>query len=76
MSQTDFNAPRLFVDAPLSTGAALELDRDQANYLGNVLRLVSGSVTHIRRVRRTRMTSSLDGSPRVRTRRRCTWPNA
>ncbi len=42
MPQTDFNAPRLFVDAPMSAGVTLELDRNQANYLGNVLRLNSG----------------------------------
>lgn len=42
MPHTDFNAPRLFVDAPMSAGAGLELDRDQANYLGNVLRLAAG----------------------------------
>jgi len=42
MPQTDFRSPRLFVDAPLSDGAEVALDRDQANYLGNVLRLRSG----------------------------------
>lgn len=42
MPQTDFNAPRLFVDMAMSAGALLDLDRDQANYLGNVLRLASG----------------------------------
>jgi 16S rRNA (uracil1498-N3)-methyltransferase len=31
--------PRLFVTAPLSEGARVELDAAQANYLGNVLRL-------------------------------------
>jgi len=35
----DFRKPRLFVDQPLRAGAAVELDRNQANYLGNVLRL-------------------------------------
>ncbi|MBJ6124398.1 16S rRNA (uracil(1498)-N(3))-methyltransferase [Microvirga splendida] len=42
MAGYDFNAPRLFVDAPLRTGARVELDRGQANYLLNVLRLKSG----------------------------------
>lgn len=35
--------PRLFVRVPLSTGAAVGLDRAQANYLGNVLRLGEGA---------------------------------
>ena len=42
MPEYDFRAPRLFVDAALATGAAVALDRDQSNYLGNVLRLKSG----------------------------------
>jgi 16S rRNA (uracil1498-N3)-methyltransferase len=43
MPQLDFRSPRLFVDAPLAQGASVALDRDQANYLGNVLRLASGA---------------------------------
>jgi 16S rRNA (uracil1498-N3)-methyltransferase len=43
MPRLDFRSPRLFVDAPLATGASVALDRDQANYLGNVLRLSSGA---------------------------------
>jgi 16S rRNA (uracil1498-N3)-methyltransferase len=39
MPAHDFRSPRLFVDAPLAAGAAVALDRDQSNYLGNVLRL-------------------------------------
>ncbi|MCB8820403.1 16S rRNA (uracil(1498)-N(3))-methyltransferase [Microvirga rosea] len=39
MALYDFTAPRLFVDAPLSEGARISLDRAQANYLLNVLRL-------------------------------------
>ncbi|MGO4704749.1 16S rRNA (uracil(1498)-N(3))-methyltransferase [Microvirga sp. 2MCAF38] len=39
MAAYDFNAPRLFVEAPLQAGARVELDRAQANYLLNVLRL-------------------------------------
>ncbi|MEO8758163.1 MAG: 16S rRNA (uracil(1498)-N(3))-methyltransferase [Devosia sp.] len=31
--------PRVYVDAPLSAGASVELDRDQANHLVNVMRL-------------------------------------
>ena len=39
----DFRAPRLFVDAPLAQDARVALDRDQSNYLGNVLRLAAGA---------------------------------
>ena len=39
MPRYDFKSPRLFVDAPLAQNAVLELDRNQANYLLNVLRL-------------------------------------
>jgi 16S rRNA (uracil1498-N3)-methyltransferase len=42
MPAHDFRSPRLFVDAPLSPGASVALDRDQSNYLGNVLRLAAG----------------------------------
>jgi len=39
MPRYDFAAQRLFIDAPLAAGAAIEIDREQANYLLNVLRL-------------------------------------
>jgi 16S rRNA (uracil1498-N3)-methyltransferase len=42
MSELDFRAPRLFVDAPLSPGKTIALERNQSNYLGNVLRLAAG----------------------------------
>ena len=42
MAEYDFNAPRLFIDAPLRDGAQVALDRGQANYLLNVLRLKAG----------------------------------
>jgi 16S rRNA (uracil1498-N3)-methyltransferase len=42
MSRTDFRMPRLYVDAALAAEASVSLDADQANYLGNVLRLKSG----------------------------------
>ncbi|MBF9231761.1 16S rRNA (uracil(1498)-N(3))-methyltransferase [Microvirga alba] len=47
MSAYDFNAPRLFIDAPLSAGARIALDRGQANYLLNVLRLGTGDAVLI-----------------------------
>jgi 16S rRNA (uracil1498-N3)-methyltransferase len=42
MPQLDFRSPRLFVDAPLNAGIQAPLTREQANYLGNVLRLAPG----------------------------------
>jgi 16S rRNA (uracil1498-N3)-methyltransferase len=42
MPDYDFRAPRLFVNAALSAGAVVPLDRNQSNYLGNVLRLGAG----------------------------------
>lgn len=35
--------PRLFVSQPLGQGTTVELDQKQANYLGNVMRLGTGS---------------------------------
>ncbi|MBC7580621.1 MAG: 16S rRNA (uracil(1498)-N(3))-methyltransferase [Tardiphaga sp.] len=43
MPQADSRSPRLFVDAPLAADATLALDRNQSNYLGNVLRLGAGA---------------------------------
>jgi 16S rRNA (uracil1498-N3)-methyltransferase len=42
MPDVDFRSPRLFVDAALASGASIPLDRNQGNYLGNVLRLAAG----------------------------------
>jgi 16S rRNA (uracil1498-N3)-methyltransferase len=42
MPQLDFRTPRLFVDAALTPGETVALDRNQSNYLGNVLRLSAG----------------------------------
>ena len=43
MPSHDFRAPRLFVDVPLAQDARVPLDRDQSNYLGNVLRLAAAA---------------------------------
>src|SRR3954462_12692881 len=43
MARYDFRTQRLFVDQRLGTGAVITLDREQANYLLNVLRLKPGS---------------------------------
>ena len=42
MASYDFSAPRLYIDAGLAAGVVLALDRNQQNYLGNVLRLSEG----------------------------------
>lgn len=42
MPLADFRSPRLFVDAALAAGGRIALDRNQSNYLGNVLRLSAG----------------------------------
>jgi len=42
MPKLDNRSPRLFVDVPLAAGTGIALDRDQSNYLGNVLRLAAG----------------------------------
>jgi 16S rRNA (uracil1498-N3)-methyltransferase len=43
MARTDFRTPRLYVDAPLAERAEVKLDREQTNYLVNVLRLAGGA---------------------------------
>jgi 16S rRNA (uracil1498-N3)-methyltransferase len=43
MPQFDFRSPRVFVEAPLAAGASVDLDRNQSNYLGNVMRLAAGA---------------------------------
>ena len=42
MPQFDFRGPRLFVDAALAPGETVAIERNQSNYLGNVLRLAAG----------------------------------
>ena len=42
MPELDFRTPRLFIDAPLKAGESVALERNQSNYLGNVLRLAAG----------------------------------
>src|SRR5438128_4487284 len=42
MSRYDFRTIRLFVEVPLAAGAMVPLERDQTNYLVNVLRMKPG----------------------------------
>ena len=41
--RANFRMQRLFVDAPLSSGASVEANPEQFNYLANVLRLAEGA---------------------------------
>jgi 16S rRNA (uracil1498-N3)-methyltransferase len=43
MARYDFSTHRLYVDAALAPGVSIPLDRAQANYLTNVLRLPDGA---------------------------------
>ncbi len=47
MAAYDFTATRLFLEADLRAGEDVDLDRTQANYLLNVLRLPSGASIHV-----------------------------
>ena len=42
MPSIDFRTPRIYLDAALTGGGEVSFDRDQANYLRNVLRLGQG----------------------------------
>jgi 16S rRNA (uracil1498-N3)-methyltransferase len=42
MPEFDFRSPRLYIDAALVAGETVALERNQSNYLGNVLRLSAG----------------------------------
>lgn len=42
MSLHDFNSQRLFIDAPMTQGTVIACERDQSNYLVNVLRMALG----------------------------------
>ncbi len=68
MARFDFNARRLFVRAPLSAGARIDLDRGQANYLVNVLRMKGGDQILIFNGRDGEWTASLLAEGRKRWR--------
>ncbi len=64
MPKLDFRSPRLFVDAPLVAGTGIALDRDQSNYLGNVLRLAAGDTVLVFNGRDGEWQASLAGRKR------------
>lgn len=62
MPRYEFRTPRLYVDAPLSEGGDVPLDRDQANYLINVLRLERGDAVLVFNGREGEWQAILSGS--------------
>jgi len=64
MPTFDFRAPRLFVDAPLGSGHSVGLERDQSNYLGNVLRLSAGATILVFNGRDGEWQASIEGRKR------------
>ena len=64
MPKLDFRNPRLFVDAPLTAGTGIALDRDQSNYLGNVLRLNAGDTVLVFKGRDGEWQATLAGRKR------------
>jgi 16S rRNA (uracil1498-N3)-methyltransferase len=65
MPQIDFRAPRLFVDSPLRAGQSVVLERNQANYLGNVLRLSAGESILVFNGRDGEWRASISGRKRL-----------
>jgi 16S rRNA (uracil1498-N3)-methyltransferase len=65
MPDLDFRAPRLFVDAALSEGAKIALERNQSNYLGNVLRLSAGDTILVFNGRDGEWQAAIEGRKRA-----------
>ena len=64
MPEFDFSAPRLFVDAPLREGERIALERNQSNYLGNVLRLQAGETVLVFNGRDGEWQAAIEGRKR------------
>jgi len=62
MPRIDFRTPRIYLEAPLAAGTEVPLDRDQANYLINVLRLRQGDAVLLFNGRDGEWRASLTGS--------------
>ena len=65
MPQADFRSPRLFVDAPFAANATISLDRNQSNYLGNVLRLGAGAAVLVFNGRDGEWQAAISGGKRA-----------
>ena len=64
MPLLDFRKPRLFVDAALAPDETVTLERDQSNYLGNVLRLSAGETILVFNGRDGEWQASISGRKR------------
>jgi 16S rRNA (uracil1498-N3)-methyltransferase len=64
MARYDFRTPRLYVEAPLVAGATVNLAREQANYLLNVLRLERGDAVLVFNGRDGEWRASVSGTGR------------
>jgi 16S rRNA (uracil1498-N3)-methyltransferase len=64
MPKLDFRSPRLFVDAALAAGQTVALERNQGNYLGNVLRLSAGDTILVFNGRDGEWQASIAGNKR------------
>ncbi|MBU6463822.1 MAG: 16S rRNA (uracil(1498)-N(3))-methyltransferase [Bradyrhizobium sp.] len=64
MPEFNFRSPRLFVDAALAAGRTVELERNQSNYLGNVLRLAAGETILVFNGRDGEWQASISGRKR------------
>jgi len=67
MPRYEFRMPRLFVDTPLTAGADVALDRNQANYLLSVLRLRQGDAVLVFNGREGEWRGSLSGAEKRAT---------
>jgi 16S rRNA (uracil1498-N3)-methyltransferase len=65
MPKADFRSPRLFVDAALAAGESIHLERNQGNYLGNVLRLAADSSVLVFNGRDGEWQAAISGGKRV-----------
>jgi len=64
MPHYDFRTPRIYLDTPLAAGAEVPLGRDQANHLGNVLRLTAGDAVLVFNGRDGEWGAALTGPPK------------
>src|ERR1700691_3518442 len=65
MPSHDFRKTRLFVDTALESGMTVTLERDQSNYLGNVLRLKDGDSIFVFNGRDGEWLASITGRKRL-----------
>jgi 16S rRNA (uracil1498-N3)-methyltransferase len=65
MPSHDFRKTRLFVDTALESGMTVTLERDQSNYLGNVLRLKDGDSILVFNGRDGEWLASISGRKRL-----------